>query len=76
MKFDIEQVYKAIRNSDTQTDLEKLSPDVKLRDIGADSLDMFNILLAVQDQTGIEIPDEDIEQLVTARDISEYLSAK
>ena len=76
MKFDIEHVYEAIRNAETQADLEKLAPDVSLRDIGADSLDMFNILLAVQDQSGIEIPDEDIEKLNTARDISEYVSAK
>lgn len=47
--------------------------DRPLREIGIDSLDMMAVLLALQGQYGVAIPDEDVEQLKTVNAITAYL---
>ena len=42
-------------------------------DLGADSLDSIEILMDVEDEYGIEIPDEVLETMVTVGDIVNYL---
>ena len=42
-------------------------------DLGADSLDIVEILITVENRFGIEIPDEDIEDIVTVNDAVEYI---
>lgn len=45
-------------------------------DLGADSLDIVELVTAMEEEFGIEIPDEDAEKLKTVGDVSNYLSAK
>ncbi len=45
-------------------------------DLNADSLDLFELVMALEDEFGIEIPSEDLEQLNTVGDVLEYLKAK
>jgi acyl carrier protein len=45
-------------------------------DLAADSLDFVELITAVEDVFGIEIPDEDAEKLVTVQDAVEYISLK
>jgi acyl carrier protein len=45
-------------------------------DLGADSLDIVELVMAMEEEFGIEIPDEDAEKLKTVADVSNYLSAK
>ena len=45
-------------------------------DLNADSLDLFEMVMALEDELGIEIPSEDLEQLVTVGDVLEYLKNK
>jgi len=45
-------------------------------DLGADSLDIVELVMAMEEEFGIEIPDEDAEKLKTVGDVSNYLSAK
>lgn len=45
-------------------------------DLNADSLDLFEMVMALEDEFGIEIPSEDLEGLVTVGDVLEYLAAK
>lgn len=45
-------------------------------DLNADSLDLFELVMALEDEFGIEIPSEDLEQLVTVGDVLKYLNAK
>lgn len=44
-----------------------------VEDCGADSLDLIEIIMAVEDEFGIEIPDEDAERMVTVEDIVNYV---
>jgi len=45
-------------------------------DLGADSLDIVELIMAVEDEFNIEIPDEDAEKLRTVQDASCYLCKK
>lgn len=45
-------------------------------DLGADSLDLFELVMALEDEYSIEIPQEDLENLKTVGSVMEYLKAK
>ena len=44
-----------------------------MSDIEADSLDAVEIIMAIEDEFEIEIPDEEAEKFVTIKDIVDYL---
>ena len=51
--------------------VEKVTPDAKIvEDLGADSLDVVELLSQLEDEYGIIIPDEDVEKLVTVSDVA------
>lgn len=43
------------------------------KDLGADSLALMDMVMALEDEYGVEIPTDDIEQLVTVGDVIKYL---
>ena len=45
-------------------------------DLNADSLDLFELVMALEDEYGVEIPAEDLENLVTVGDVMNYLKEK
>lgn len=45
-------------------------------ELGADSLDLFELVMALEEEFGIEIPSEDLETIVTVGDVINYLKAK
>lgn len=56
---------------------EELTEETKLsEDLGADSLDLFQIIMALEEEYGIEIPTEDAEGIQTIGDIITYLSTR
>ena len=68
------EIIQIIKEEETQIDMAALDDDIDLRQIGADSLDMMNIFLAIQEKYNVEIPDEDIEHLPNITAICSYLS--
>lgn len=42
-------------------------------DLGADSLDVVEMLMAMEEEFGLSVPDEDIEELVTVGDVVAYV---
>ena len=42
-------------------------------DLGADSLDVFQIIMALEEEFDIEIPDADAEKVVTVGDVVDYI---
>ena len=44
-------------------------------DLHADSLDLFELTMSLEDEYGIEIPSEDLEKIVTVGDVVEYVNA-
>jgi len=58
-------------------DVEKISNDDSfMDDLGADSLDTVELIMAFEEEFDIEIPDEDAENIRTVGDVLEYLEDK
>jgi acyl carrier protein len=47
-----------------------------MEDLGADSLDVVELVMAFEDEFGIEIPDTDVTELKTVNDAVEYIRGK
>ncbi|MCM1258401.1 MAG: acyl carrier protein [Roseburia sp.] len=45
-------------------------------DLGADSLDLFELVMSLEEEYGVEIPSEDLEKIATVNDVIEYMKAK
>jgi len=45
-------------------------------DLGADSLDIFELVMSLEEEFGVEIPSEDLENINTVGDVMEYLKSK
>ena len=55
-------------------DKEKVTPETSfVNDLGADSLDTVELVMAFEEAFGIEIPDEDAEKIATVKDAIEYI---
>jgi len=47
-----------------------------VEDLGADSLDIVELVMGFEDEFGIDIPDEDVEQMRTVQDAVDYIGKK
>ena len=56
---------------------DQVTPEAKfIEDLGADSLDQVELVMALEEQFGAEIPDEDAEKLTTVGDAIKYIESK
>ncbi len=56
---------------------EQVTPEASfIDDLGADSLDTVELIMAFEEEFGAEIPDEDAEKLTSVGKVLEYLTAK
>ena len=56
---------------------ESITPETNLvDDLGADSLDLFEMVMALEDEYSVEIPAEDLQNLLTVGDVMKYLKDK
>ena len=46
-----------------------------LDDLGADSLDIVELLMTLEDRYGVVVPDDEVTNLKTVKDIAEYIEA-
>ena len=47
-----------------------------VNDLGADSLDTVELVMALEEEFGVEIPDEDAEKITTVQNAIDYIKAK
>lgn len=53
---------------------EQVTPEAKfIEDLGADSLDVVELVMALEEEFGHEIPDEEAEKLTTVGDVVKYI---
>lgn len=65
---------QAILADQFDVDEDKISLDTNIQDdLGADSLDVFDLLMSLEEEFSIEIPDEDIEKLKTVNTLVNYI---
>ena len=58
-------------------DSETIGLDTSFKDdLGADSLDLFELVMALEEEYGLEIPAEELSDVETVGDIIEYLKNK
>ena len=74
MKLDREKLLQIIQDADTQIKFNKLTDDVRFDDIGADSLDIMNIFLGIQEHLEVEIDDALIEELSSVRAVLKHFN--
>lgn len=70
-----ERVKKIIAEQ-LSVDIDKILPDAKfVDDLGADSLDTVELVMALEEEFEIDIPDEEAEKIVTFNDVLAYIQA-
>ncbi len=56
---------------------DKVVPEAKfIEDLGADSLDQVELVMALEDEFSLEIPDEDAEKLKSVGEVLAYVTSK
>ncbi len=74
MSAAVEERVKKIIIDQLGVDEAEVTPEAKfIDDLGADSLDTVELVMALEEEFGIEIPDEDAEKIVTVKDASTYI---
>lgn len=73
----IEEKVKEIIVEQLNVNAEQVTPSAKfIEDLGADSLDVVELVMAFEEQFGVEVPDEDAEKLQTVGDVVKYIEDK
>jgi acyl carrier protein len=71
---DVEAKVKDIIINELGVEPEKVTPEASfVEDLGADSLDTVELVMAFEEEFGMEIPDEEAEKLQTVRDAVNYI---
>jgi acyl carrier protein len=70
------ELRELIARVDTVADLKKLTDSTRFRDAGADSLDFYNLIVAVEEEFGIAIPDSDLGEVNTLEKLAQYLNER
>ena len=65
---------KEIAADSLGADVESLTAETSFKeDLGADSLDLFEMVMALEEEFEVEIPTEDLENIKTIGDVESYL---
>jgi acyl carrier protein len=77
MSAEMESKVKEIIAENLSVNVADVVPEARFReDLGADSLDIVELLMNLEEEFEMEIPDEDAEKMVTVGDAIAYLQSK
>ena len=75
----VSEMYESLRKllaKQLRIDESKITPDAEIKkDLGADSLDIMQLLFTVEEEYGITIPDEELVTFTKVSDIVNYLES-
>lgn len=75
--LNVEERVKAVLAENLREKVENIIPEARLEDdLNADSLDFIDLIMAIEEEFNIEIPDEEANKLTTVKDIILYVTAK
>jgi len=72
---DAEKIKQIISNELEADEADVVEKASLIDDLGADSLSVMELMIAFDDEFGVEVPEEDYDKLVTVGDIIKYISS-
>ena len=73
MAVDLQKVREIVAEQ-LGVDVEEVTAEASfIDDLGADSLDTVELVMALEEEFGVEIPDEDAEKITTVKEALEYI---
>ena len=76
MAEELEAKVKKIIVDQLGVDADEVTPEASfIEDLGADSLDTVELVMALEEEFGLEIPDEEAEKIVKVKDAISYIQA-
>ncbi len=73
--MDVAEQVKNIIADKLSVDLEEVVPEASfVDDLGADSLDLVELIMSIEEEFDVEISDEDAEKMITVQDAMDYIS--
>jgi acyl carrier protein len=77
MSMSVEQKVKEIIVEQLGVDADEVTPEASFTDdLGADSLDIVELVMAFEEEFGIEIPDEDAEKIQRVQEAIAYIAQR
>ncbi|GAA6898971.1 hypothetical protein CHC156_11890 [Helicobacter pylori] len=68
------ETIQAVIAEQLEIDVSQVTPEAKfVKDLGVDSLDVVELIMALEEKFGIEIPDEQAEKIVNVGDVMRYI---
>jgi acyl carrier protein len=68
---------KELISDQLNVDADSVTPDARFKeDLEADSLDLFELVMSLEEEYGVEIPSEDLANILTVQDVMNYLEDK
>lgn len=75
--MNVEEQVRELVITQLKVEPDKVTPEATIReDLGADSLDATELIIAIESAFHISIPDEDALKLVTVKDVVDYVEQK
>jgi len=71
----VEDRVKKIISEKLSVDIKEVVPDASfVDDLGADSLDLVELIMSMEEEFDVDIPDEDAENITTVKDAINYIN--
>lgn len=76
MPIDLDRTVTRLVSQTLEVNPARVLPDTSFEELGADSLDRLELVLATEDQFQLHVPDEEAERIRTTRDLVRFLAAQ
>jgi acyl carrier protein len=75
-QVDVEEKVKSIIAEQLELDIDSITLETTFEEIDADSLDIVELVMTLEEEFELEISDEEIEQIKTVGDVVRYIEAR